>query len=188
MEGTTSSTTYEWRVQQLKAVKRMLNDHKQECIDAVYQDLRKDPTETELTEIRQVTNEIEYFLKNLKQLMAPEFVPSPVLFAIGFSSILRKPLGQVLIIGPFNYPLLLTLLPLVGSLAGGNPTIVKPSELCPTVSTLLAKLVPQYLEPSAVQGNGTMHAYIYMIVLSYDNSRICVCVCVYKLWKEVSRK
>jgi aldehyde dehydrogenase (NAD+) len=151
--------TFEWRVKQLKAVKRMLTDHRHEWTDAVYQDLHKDPTETELAEIATAINEIDHLLKNLKQWMEPQSVPSPALFAIGFSSILRKPLGQVLIIGPFNYPILLTLSPLMGSLAGGNPTVVKPSELCPTVSALLARLVSKYLEPSAVQGMKRLYCY-----------------------------
>jgi acyl-CoA reductase-like NAD-dependent aldehyde dehydrogenase len=163
MEQSTSSfPTYEWRVKQLKAVKRILVEHKQEWIDAVYQDLHKDPTETELGEILLVLNEIDYLLKNLKTWLKPVLVPSPALFAIGISSVMRKPLHEaVLIIGPFNYPIFLTLAPLVGSLAGGNPTIVKPSELCPTVSALLAKLVPQYLEPSAVQGKMLKHAHTH---------------------------
>jgi acyl-CoA reductase-like NAD-dependent aldehyde dehydrogenase len=154
--------TYEWRVKQLKAVKRMLIDHQHDWTDAVYQDLHKDPTETQIAEIFTATNEIDYLLKNLKQWMEPQNVPSPVLFAIGFSSVMRKPLGKVLIIAPFNYPILLALSPLAGSLAGGNPAVIKPSELCPTVSALLAKLVTKYLEPSAVQGTKHLNSHRYV--------------------------
>ena len=163
--------TYEWRVKQLKAVRRMLIDHKHEWTDAVYQDLHKDPTETELAEILTATNEIDYLLKYLKQWMEPTYVPSPTLFAIGFSSVMRKPLGQVLIIGPFNYPILLALSPLAGSLAGGNPAVVKPSELCPTVSALLANLVNKYLEPSAVQG--TKRASLFSMMLLMNSQHVC---------------
>jgi aldehyde dehydrogenase (NAD+) len=81
------------------------------------------------------------------------------LFAIGFSSVMRKPLGKVLIIAPFNYPILLALAPLVGSLAGGNSAVIKPSELCPTVSALLARLVSNYFEPNAVQGMKRLKSY-----------------------------
>lgn len=147
--------SYEWRVKQLKALQRLLVDHTKEWTDACFQDLHKDPIETESAEICIITNEIDYMLKHLKQWMKLKKVAGPALFAIGFSQVMRKPLSSpgVLIIGPFNYPIHLALLPLVGSLAGGNPAIIKPSELCPSVSALMAKLVPQYFEPGAVQGN-----------------------------------
>ena len=86
--------------------------------------------------------------------MKPQSVAGPYYQVFGFSTIDRKPLlaPGVLVIAPFNYPLQLALLPVVGSLAGGNPTVVKPSELTPTVSALMARLIPQYFEPGAVQG------------------------------------
>jgi acyl-CoA reductase-like NAD-dependent aldehyde dehydrogenase len=145
---------YSWRVQQLKALKQMLNLHKQEWIDAIFKDLHKDPTETEMVELWTVTSEIDYILARLKSWMKPTSVAGPYYQVFGFSTIERKPLAApgVLVIAPFNYPLQLALLPLVGSLAGGNPTVIKPSELTPTVSALMARLVPQYFKPGAVQG------------------------------------
>jgi hypothetical protein len=57
-----------------------------------------------------------------------------------------------LIIGPFNYPFQLTLIPAAGSLSAGNPTVIKPSELCRATSTLLATLIPKYFQPGVLQG------------------------------------
>ena len=167
MEATHASGvnyTYKWRVSQLKALKRMIINHKEEWVSAVFTDLHKDATETEMVELLTITSEIDYILARLKSWMKPESVPGPYYQIVGFASVQRKPLCQpgVLVIAPFNYPLQLAILPVVGSLAGGNPTVLKPSELTPTVSALMAKLVPQYLEPGAVQGAST-RACVYPI-------------------------
>lgn len=159
MEATHASQvnyTYEWRVQQLKAVKRMIIEHKHEWTDAAFVDLHKNITETEMVELHAITSEIDYILKYFKSWMSPTSVAGPYYQIVGFSEVQHKPLTApgVVVISPFNYPISLALLPLVGSLAGGNPTILKPSELTPTVSALMAKLIPKYLEPGAVQGNG----------------------------------
>jgi acyl-CoA reductase-like NAD-dependent aldehyde dehydrogenase len=146
--------TYAWRVSQLKALKKMIQNHKQEWTSAVYADLCKERTETEMVELLTITAEIDYILKHLKKWMAPEQVAGPYYQIVGFSEVQRKPLAApgVLVIAPFNYPIQLALVPVIGSLAGGNPTVLKPSELTPTVSALMAKLIPQYLELGAVQG------------------------------------
>ncbi len=65
---------------------------------------------------------------------------------------LRGP--ATLIIGPFNYPFQLTLIPAAGSLSAGNPTVIKPSELCNATSKLLATLIPKYFQPGILQGTG----------------------------------
>ena len=61
-----------------------------------------------------------------------------------------EPMGVVLIIAPWNYPVYLTLGPLVAAVAAGNCAVIKPSELAPATSALLARLIPQYLDPEAV--------------------------------------
>ena len=157
MEATHASGvnySYEWRVLQLQRVREMIRNHAKEWTDAVYEDLRKDPTETEMVELLGITTEVDYILTRLKQWMTPTSVPGPYYQIVGFSEIQRKPLlaPGVLVLAPFNYPIQLALLPLVGSLAGGNPTIIKPSELTPHVSALMAKLVSQYFHPGIVQG------------------------------------
>jgi len=72
---------------------------------------------------------------------------------------LRAP--ACLIIGPFNYPFQLTLVPALGSLSAGNPTVIKPSELCPATSTLLSTLIPKYFEQGALQGNRHLLLHLY---------------------------
>jgi acyl-CoA reductase-like NAD-dependent aldehyde dehydrogenase len=94
--------------------------------------------------------EIDYFIGNLKKLVAPKHVPSPGLCMPAFSTITPRPKTgpACLVIGPSNYPLSLSLQPVAGSLAAGNPTVLKPSELASATSTLMHRLVTEYFDPS----------------------------------------
>jgi acyl-CoA reductase-like NAD-dependent aldehyde dehydrogenase len=94
--------------------------------------------------------DIDYFIGNLKKLMAAKHVPSPGLCMPAFSTITPRPKTgpACLVIGPSNYPLSLSLQPVAGSLAAGNPTVLKPSELASATSALMHRLVTEYFDPS----------------------------------------
>jgi len=145
--------TMEWRLKNLRRVHDMLIENWQAFIDALYCDLRKEKTESEYTEIIPVINEIKLWQKNLKQWMKPIPVSSPAGMAPAFAEIRSKPLCEpgCLVIAPFNYPVFLSLCPIVGMLGAGNPVVLKPSELCRTVSSLFAKLVPNYFDKGSFQ-------------------------------------
>jgi aldehyde dehydrogenase (NAD+) len=83
--------------------------------------------------------------------MKPERVKTSLVAMPGRSYIYRQPLGVTLILGAWNYPLYLVVLPLVGAIAAGNCALLKPSEVAPHISTLLAKWLPRYLDGKAVQ-------------------------------------
>ena len=87
---------------------------------------------------------------SLPAWMAPERVKVPLTFKPGSARIVSQPLGVVLVIAPWNYPVQLALAPLVGALAAGNAVVIKPSELAPATSAALADLVPAYLDSRAV--------------------------------------
>jgi acyl-CoA reductase-like NAD-dependent aldehyde dehydrogenase len=145
------NASLDWRMEQLKTMKRMLYDHWEEFILALYTDLGKNRTEAAGTELILLEREIDYFLGNLKNLMAPRQVPSPGVSLPAFSTVTPRPKTgpACLVIGPSNYPLSLSLQPVVGGLAAGNPCILKPSELASATSTLLHRLVTEYFTPSA---------------------------------------
>ena len=145
--------TYEWRIQQLKTMRRMLVENRKVFQQALQADLGRDPIEAYVGEILQVEKEVDYFLKNLQHLMRPTQVPSPAVMIPGFTYLERRPLSSpgVCIIGSCNFPFQLSLRPAVGSLAGGNPTVVKPSELTENTCNALKQLIPQYFEPGALQ-------------------------------------
>mmetsp|Transcript_987 Transcript_987/g.1078 ORF Transcript_987/g.1078 Transcript_987/m.1078 type:complete len:548 (+) Transcript_987:266-1909(+) len=142
-----------WRLHQLKTMQTMLTQHEDEFCDALYQDLHKSHNESMYCEIIHVQNEISKLKKNLKEWMKPVQVSSPAALAPSVCEIRSVPLSSpgVLIIAPFNYPVSLSLVPAIGALAGGNPVVLKPSEMCINVSKLFAKLVPKYFDKGAFQ-------------------------------------
>jgi acyl-CoA reductase-like NAD-dependent aldehyde dehydrogenase len=145
--------TYEWRVSQLKNMRRMLTENKQIIQEAVQFDVKRCSSEAYSCESVPCIRDVEFQLANLKQNMRPKKVPSPAIMFPGFSQIVRRPLNSpgVCVIGAFNYPLELTLRPVIGALAAGNPTVIKPSELAERTSRVLEQLIPHYFHPSALQ-------------------------------------
>lgn len=140
----------DFRIKQLNALKKLLKDNEQAIIDAVYKDFRKSPFETFGTEIGLVINEINYALKNIYKWVKPKNVPTALVNFPSKNYILNEPYGSVLIISPWNYPVQLCFLPLVGALAAGNTAILKPSELTPNTSRLLSELISIYFNPMTV--------------------------------------
>ena len=140
----------DFRVQQLQTLRKLLKENEQELIDAVYKDFKKSPFETFGTEIGLILNEINFALKNINRWVKPQYVPSSLVNFPSKNYILKEPYGSVLIISPWNYPVQLSLLPLVGALAAGNTAILKPSELTPHTSEVISVLISRYFEPEVV--------------------------------------
>jgi aldehyde dehydrogenase (NAD+) len=139
-----------WRVAQLRALRTLLVEHEAEVAEALHADLGKSATEAWITETGFVVREIDHTLRHLRAWTAPRRVPVPLSLAPGRARVVREPLGVVLVIAPWNYPVQLCLAPLLGALAAGNAVVVKPSEIAPATSRLLARLVPRYLDRAAV--------------------------------------
>ncbi|WP_206486357.1 aldehyde dehydrogenase family protein [Thalassotalea sp. G2M2-11] len=139
-----------WRKSQLKQIKKLVEENEQAWLDALHQDLGKPAVEAWITEVSYLSGDVDHVLKRLNKWVKKRKVATPVVAQPGRSYILPEPLGTVLIIGAWNYPLQLVLAPLVAVVSAGNCAIIKPSELAPATSALLAKLVPQYLDPQAI--------------------------------------
>jgi len=139
-----------WRREQLNSLNRMLSDNVDVIAAALHDDLGKSESEAYLTEIGFLSGEIRNTLKHLSSWTRAKRVNIPVVLQPGSAKIVPEPLGVVLIIAPWNYPFLLTLSPLVGALAAGNAAVLKPSELAPKTSAILAALIPVYLDKRAV--------------------------------------
>ncbi|WP_368499583.1 aldehyde dehydrogenase family protein [Herbiconiux sp. A18JL235] len=142
--------SYAWRVRQLRALKSMLEERSAEIEDALFADLGKNPAESQLTEIGVVAGEIEHTLTHLRRWLRPRRVPVPLALAPASAATMLEPLGVVLVIAPWNYPLQLLLAPVAGALAAGNAVVMKPSELAPATSAVMAELIPLYLDSRAV--------------------------------------
>ncbi|NXC84798.1 AL3B1 dehydrogenase, partial [Cercotrichas coryphoeus] len=136
----------EYRVTQLEALGRFLDDKKQQILEATASDLSKAPFETELSEILLCKNELHETLNNLSHWMKDEHVNKNLAMQLDSAFIRKDPYGVVLIIAPWNYPIQLFLVPLIGAIAAGNCVIVKPSEVSKNTERLLAEALPGYLD------------------------------------------
>ncbi len=141
----------EARVTQLRQLKRLLEENDERINGALAADLGKSPIESFATETSFVIGEVEHAIENIGTWMQPTRVRVPLTLRPGSARVIRQPLGVVLVIAPWNYPIHLTFAPLVGVLAAGNTAVLKPSESAPATSSLIAELVPRYLDERVVQ-------------------------------------
>ena len=149
-----------WRRKQLKALSNLLDNHEQEILDALSEDLRKPPTEA-FFEIIAIKQEIKLAQKFLSSWMQSRQINVPFSLRPAKAFIQPDPLGCILIIGPWNYPFSLTLQPLVAAFAAGNTSVLKPSEHAPNVSRLIKDLITKYFQPNitqVIEGDGNIAA------------------------------
>jgi aldehyde dehydrogenase (NAD+) len=143
--------TYEWRIEQLDRMGRLLQENEKALQQAVAKDF-KTATQEYVFETFACMGEVMYQKSQLRDWMKPVEAPVPrALAATGHRGIIyRDPYGVVLVIGPFNGPLLLLLRPAIAALAAGNCCVLKLSEAIKATSSLLIDLIPKYFEPNAV--------------------------------------
>ena len=123
-----------WRAAQLRAMKRMLAEREADFAQALREDLGKAPLESFVSETSLVRGELDHALRHLRRWMRGQRVAVPLALQPARARLAPQPLGVVLVIAPWNYPLLLLLSPLVGAVAAGNCAVLKPSELAPATS------------------------------------------------------
>jgi aldehyde dehydrogenase (NAD+) len=139
-----------WRHGQLDALERLLLHERPRIEQALRDDLGKPPAEAFLAEVYGACQEVRGLRRGLRRWSRPEGRGVPWALWPSTASVRHDPLGIVLIVGPWNYPLNLALVPLAAALSAGNAAVVKPSEHAPATSRLLADVVPRYLDPEAV--------------------------------------
>lgn len=152
-----STRSYEFRKTQLKKLRAALLKYEAALHTALYTDLKKSPEECWVTETGFLLSEINATLKNLKRWMADDLVPTNLLNLPSKSFVMKEPLGVVLIIGPWNYPLQLLLTPLVGAIAAGNCCVLKASEFAPATAAVIKQLAEETFAPEYIlftEGDG----------------------------------
>ena len=148
------------RRDRLERLSRIVTQHEDELIAAVDRDFgHRSPHETRLAELYIVTAEARYAIRHLARWMKPRRVATPWHLRPASARIVRQPLGVVGVISPWNYPVQLALAPVVAALAAGNRVMLKPSELTPATSALLAQRVAAHFredEFAVVEGNAAV--------------------------------
>jgi aldehyde dehydrogenase (NAD+) len=152
-----STRDYEFRRQQLQKLHKAITECEIEITQALTADFGKPVVETYASEIAFLYQEIKHTLKHLRKWMQPEKVSTPLALQPSKSRVYSEPKGVVLVIGPWNYPFQLTLAPVIAAMAAGNCVVIKPSELTPSTSALIKKIISnnfssEYL--TVVEGEG----------------------------------
>ena len=139
--NTNKSKEIEFRKQQLKKLKSVLHSNSKRLDEAIYNDFKKSAFENYLTEISLLLHEIDLAVTNLSSWSKRKNVSTNFANFPAKSYIIPEPLGTALIIGAWNYPIQLSLAPVIAAIAAGNTVILKPSELASHVSSALAKII-----------------------------------------------
>ncbi|KAI5269599.1 aldehyde dehydrogenase family 3 member A2 isoform X2 [Manis pentadactyla] len=135
-----------FRLQQLEALRRMVLEREKDILAAITADLCKSELNAYSHEVITILGEIDLMLEKLPEWVTARPAKKNLLTMLDEVYVQPEPLGVVLIIGAWNYPLVLTIHPLIGAIAAGNAGIIKPSEVSEHTAKILAKLLPQYLD------------------------------------------
>ncbi|HAT32190.1 MAG TPA: aldehyde dehydrogenase, partial [Janthinobacterium sp.] len=158
------------RIERIKKLRDALMARREAFYVAFEQDYRKCPTEVEVSELLPVMDEMRHAIGQLKRWMKPQKM-WPTGTMLGTSAWIQcQPRGRVLIIAPWNYPLSLCFGPLVSALAAGNTAIVKPSEMTPAVSALMAKIIrTTFPENEVALFEGSLPTSQALLALPFDH-------------------
>lgn len=158
-----------FRVDQLKKLKVAIDEKESHILQALKADMNKPPFEAYASEIGLVIKEINCAIKHLKSWARPKRVSTPMVHLPARSIIACDPYGVSLIIGPWNYPFQLVLSPLVGAVAAGNCAVVKPSELSPHTSRVIAQIIAKAFDPAHVTAmEGGVEATRQLLAEKFD--------------------
>lgn len=131
----------EFRLEQLKKFRNLIKAHEDDLHEAIYKDFGKSKYDNQLTEIFPLYEELDIAIKNVRRWVKHRKVKTNLMNQPAKSYLVPEPLGVSLVIGAWNFPYNLSLIPVVGSMVAGNTTILKPSELSAATSRAMAKLI-----------------------------------------------
>src|SRR5258708_22650306 len=128
----------------------MITDRAEDFYAALWADLRRNRTDSDLTDVKFLVGEADHASAHLRDWMKPVPITTPPMFAPSDAQVRFDPLGVGLIIGTWNYPVMLTLSPLIAAISGGNTAVIKPSDISVACADALARLLPESMDPDAV--------------------------------------
>ncbi len=156
----------DFRLRQLRRLQAYLLAHEQEALDALHADLGKSAFESYATELGLVYDEIRLYLRKLRQWARPRRVPTPLAHFPSSSTVYPYPFGVAAVLSPWNYPLQLTLIPLVDAIGAGNCVAMKPSKTSPHTSQFLRDMCRELFDPRYVyrwHGSNDMNNWLLQV-------------------------
>ena len=166
---TGATHNYYFRIKMLKKLKKIIEANEKPIEKALYDDLHKSYYESYETEIGTVLSEISYFQKHLRYLMRPKLVKTPINQFISHSIVYSEPYGVVLNISPWNYPFQLSMVPLIGSIASGNCSIVRISSSTPHVFNVLKNIINKNFSQSYLYCLSGNHSTVDNLIKKHPN-------------------
>lgn len=148
MKGETFDVRF--RQEALDKLKKAIKRHEQDLLEAIQTDLGKSAAEAYMCEVGLTLSEISHFQKHLKCWSRTRIKHTPLTNFASKSMIIQEPYGVVLIMSPWNYPVLLALEPLVGAIAAGNTVVLKPSAYSPATSAVMATMIEETFAPEYI--------------------------------------
>jgi aldehyde dehydrogenase (NAD+) len=148
--STVGATSARERIAKIKRLHDALLARRGEIRQALWDDYRKPAAEVDLSEIYPVLGEARHARRHLREWMEPQYVPAPIALLGSRSQIVQEPKGVVLIISPWNFPVNLTLGPLVSAVAAGNCAMIKPSEMTPRTSACMKRILADLFDEDEV--------------------------------------
>ncbi|MFA6252179.1 MAG: aldehyde dehydrogenase [Candidatus Paceibacterota bacterium] len=140
----------DFRIEKLERLKTSLLQNEELIYDSLEKDLKKSPTESYNTELGAIIEEINFAIKNIRNWTKKSKTPTPFILMPSKSYTIAEPYGVCLIVGAWNYPFALTIMPLIGAIAAGNCAIIKPSEISAYSSHALSKIIKETFEESYI--------------------------------------
>lgn len=140
-----------FRETQLKSLLRMYEEQEDAICEVLLKDLHKCRQESIINEVELLRNDLRGLIMNIRAYAKPEYPEKHLTNLLDTVAIYKDPYGVVLVIGAWNYPLLLTMAPVAGAIAAGNCVVIKPSELAPASAKFMAEMVPKYLDNDCYQ-------------------------------------
>jgi len=153
-----------FRIEQLRNFKKAILKNQKKIEEALWSDLHKSPEETFITEVSIVLQEIDMHLKNLKSWTRPQKVLTSLPLLPSSSKIVFEPLGVSLIVAPWNYPFMLLMTPLVGSISAGGCALLKPSPDTPSIAKVMEELIAETFDSAyitVVQGGRETNTLLF---------------------------
>lgn len=168
--NTGATLSFAFRINQLKRLKQALKEFEPQLLSALQEDLGKPEFEGYEAELGILYEEINFTLKHIKSWAKPKRVPTPMVHFPAKSTVYTEPLGLVLIMSPWNYPLQLTVAPLIAAISAGDCAVVKPSRYSPATSGVIEKMLNQYFDEeyiSVFQGGSQVNTAL--LELKFDH-------------------